>query len=438
MISRYTLPEIGAVWTEKNKFDIWLKIEILATEAWAKLGKVPDEAVAAIKEKAGFDIARIEAIEAEVHHDVIAFLTNVTEHIGTDGKFLHYGMTSSDMLDTALSIQMVQSVDLLLDELKQLIGVLRDRALENKDTLMVGRTHGVHAEPITFGLKLSVWFFEFVRNLERLTAAKNGVSVGKLSGAVGSYATIDPFVETYVCENLGLTPASAATQVIQRDRHAEFLTTLAIIGSSCEKIATEIRGLQRTEVNEAEEAFGSKQKGSSAMPHKKNPIISERICGLARLLRGNALVSIENNALWHERDISHSSAERVIIPDSIIALFYMLRKTNDLLKGLNINKEQMLKTLMDTGFVFSQKVLLALVDKGLDRDQAYRVVQGHSMAVRRGEGRFLDLLKSDSRISELMPEKELESLFNADEALIGSNLIVDRVIKKYEELKSVG
>lgn len=438
MINRYTLPEIGAVWTENNKFDIWLKIEILATEAWAKLGKVPEEAVAIIKEKAGFDIARVEALEAEVHHDVIAFLTNVTEHIGPEGKFLHYGMTSSDMLDTALSVQMVQSVDLLLDELKQLIGVLRDRALENKDTLMVGRTHGVHAEPITFGLKLSVWFFEFVRNLERLTAAKNGVSVGKLSGAVGSYATIDPFVEIYVCENLGLTPASAATQVIQRDRHAEFLSTLAIIGSSCEKIATEIRGLQRTEVNEAEEAFGSKQKGSSAMPHKKNPIISERICGLARLLRGNALVSIENNALWHERDISHSSAERVIIPDSIIALFYMLRKTNDLLKGLNINKDQMLKTLMGTGFVFSQKVLLALVDKGLDRDQAYRVVQGHSMAVRRGEGRFLDLLKSDSRVSDLIPEKELESLFNADEALMGSNLIVDRVIKKYEELKSVG
>lgn len=434
MISRYTLPEIGKIWEEQNKLDIWLKIEVLACEAWANLGKIPKQAVENIKKNAEFDLKRVLQIEDEVHHDVIAFLTNVSENVGPDAKYLHYGMTSSDVLDTALSVQMVQSLELITGELNQLIKVLKERAVENKEVLMVGRTHGVHAEPITFGLKLSVWFFEMVRNLERLASAHKNIAVGKLSGAVGSYATIDPFIEQYVCEKLALAPASAATQIIQRDRHSEFLTTLAIVGSSCEKIATEVRGLQRTEINEVEEAFGKKQKGSSAMPHKKNPIISERICGLVRVLRGNALVAMENNALWHERDISHSSAERVIIPDSTIALFYMLRKTNYLIKELKINEEQMYKNLVETGFVFSQKVLLALIDKGLDRDRAYGIVQGHSMAVRKGQGRFIDLLKTDKEVSGLLSGAELDALFTADEALKGSNLVVERVIKKYGEL----
>ncbi|MFH2004717.1 MAG: adenylosuccinate lyase, partial [Bacteroidota bacterium] len=362
MIERYTRPEMGSIWTDENKFQIFLNIEILACEAQAELGIIPKEAVKAIKGKAKFDVKRIDEIEQTVKHDVIAFLTNVGEYVGDEARYIHVGMTSSDVLDTGLAVQMKQSGGLLLKDLFALAQVLARRANEFKHTVMVGRTHGVHAEPTTFGLKLALWYDETQRNIRRLNQSIDTISYGQISGAVGTYEHLDPFVERYVCEKLGLTPAPISNQILQRDLHAEFLTMIAIIGSSLEKFATEIRHLQRTEVLEAEEYFSKGQKGSSAMPHKRNPIVSERVTGLARLLRGNAMAAIENVALWHERDISHSSVERIIVPDSCIVLDYMLDLMIKLTDNLLIYPENMIANLnLTRGLVFSQSVLLKLV-----------------------------------------------------------------------------
>jgi adenylosuccinate lyase len=413
MIERYTLPEIGKIWEDENRFRIWLDIEIAACEAHARLGNIPQEAVDDIRQKANFDVKRILEIEAEVHHDVIAFLTNVAEYVGESARYIHYGMTSSDVLDTALSIQMKQAGELLLTKLDAVLEALKKQAVKYKDTVMVGRSHGVHAEPITFGFKLAVWYGEMLRNRERLLAAIDTISVGKISGAVGTFAHMEPFIEEYVCEKLGLKPAPISTQVVQRDRHAAYLSELTIIAATIEKIALEIRHLQRTEVLEVEEPFGSKQKGSSAMPHKKNPIISERLCGMARLLRGNLVAALENVALWHERDISHSSVERVIMPDSTITLYYMLEKTRHLLEGMVVNEDNMLKNLnASRGMVFSQTVLLALVKKGITREQAYRMVQRNALNVYHNETTLKDELLKDPEIKSYFTEAELEELFN--------------------------
>jgi adenylosuccinate lyase len=418
MIERYTLPEIGKIWEDENRFRIWLDIEIAACEAHAQLNNIPQDAVDEIRKKANFDVKKILEIEAEVHHDVIAFLTNVAEYVGSSSRYIHYGMTSSDVLDTALSIQMKQAGELLSKKLDSVIDVLKKQALKYKNTVMVGRSHGVHAEPITFGFKLAVWYGEMLRNRERLLDAIETISVGKISGAVGTFAHMEPFIEEYVCEKLGLKPAPISTQVIQRDRHAAYLMTLAIIAASIEKIALEIRHLQRTEVLEVEEPFGTKQKGSSAMPHKKNPIISERLCGMARLLRGNVVAALENVALWHERDISHSSVERVIIPDSTITLYYMLEKTRHLLDGLVVNQDKMLKNLnASRGMVFSQTILLALVKKGVSREQAYRMVQRNALNVYHNETTLKDELLKDPELKAYFTETELEELFNINNRL---------------------
>ncbi len=365
MIQRYTRPVMGKLWTEEHKFRTLLDIEVLACEAQSELGIIPKEAVKVIRDKAAFDIKRIEQIEAEVKHDVIAFLTNVGEYVGPESRFIHLGMTSSDVLDTGLSVQMKQAGELLLNDLQKLEEVLARRAKEFKYTVMVGRTHGIHAEPTTFGLKLALWYDETRRNIDRLRHAIGTISVGQISGAVGTYEHLDPFVEKYVCEKLELKPAPVSTQILQRDRHAEFMTTLAVIGSSLEKFATEIRHLQRTEVLEAEEYFSKGQKGSSAMPHKRNPITCERVAGLARVLRGNAQAALENVALWHERDITHSSVERIIIPDSCILLDYMLATFTDIIDKLIVYPENMKKNLdLTHGLIFSQSVLARADEKG--------------------------------------------------------------------------
>lgn len=418
MIERYTLPEIGNIWNDENKFRIWLEIEILACEAHAELGNIPAEAVAEIREKADFEVSRILEIEAEVHHDVIAFLTNVAEYVGEPARFIHYGMTSSDILDTALAVQMKQAGELILKKVDEVIEVLRSQALAHRHTVMIGRSHGVHAEPITFGSKMLVWYGEMLRNRDRLLNAIRTVSVGKISGAVGTFAHMDPAVEEYVCEKLELKPAEISTQILQRDRHAEYLSALAIIGASLEKFSLEIRHLQRTEVLEAEEPFGSKQKGSSAMPHKKNPILSERICGMARLLRGNLVAGLENVALWHERDISHSSVERVILPDSTVTLYYMLEKTRFMLGGLVVHADNMRRNLDNgKGLIFSQSVLLRLIDSGVSREIAYRLVQKHAMKVWEGEMTLLDSLQQDSEILEHIPAEELAGICNVENRL---------------------
>ncbi|MEW6423451.1 MAG: adenylosuccinate lyase [Bacillota bacterium] len=413
MIERYTLPEMKAIWSEENKFKTWLEVEIYACEAQAERGLVPPEALKEIKEKAAFNIQRINEIEAVVNHDVIAFLTCVGEHVGEASKYIHLGLTSYDVVDTALSVRMKKAGEQLLHRLSELRKALIEKAKEHKYTLMMGRTHGVHAEPITFGLKMLLWAAEVDRCTGRMQKAIETISVGKLSGAVGTYATIDPGVEEYVCRRLGLRPARVSTQVLQRDRHAEYLTTIAVIGSSLEKFAQEIRHLQRTEVLEAEEYFARGQKGSSAMPHKRNPIVSERICGLARLLRGNALAALENVALWHERDISHSSVERVIIPDSTITLDYMLYKTTEMIKNLLVYPEQMKKNLLRSyGLIFSQRVLLALIKAGLRREEAYALVQRNAMGSwSKGED-FCSLLKADPEVTGHLPPEEIENLFD--------------------------
>lgn len=414
MIERYTLPEMKAVWSAENRFRAWLEVEIYACEAMVELGLVPPDALRQIKEKAGFDVQRIEEIEAVVNHDVIAFLTCVGEYVGEEAaKYIHLGMTSYDVVDTALSVLMKKAGEQILTRLNELREALIGQAKAHRHTLMMGRTHSVHAEPITFGLKMLLWLAETERNIKRMQRAVEAISVGKLSGVVGTYATIDPFVEVHVCKRLGLRPARVSTQVLQRDRHAEYLTALAIIGSSLDKFATEIRHLQRTEVLEVEEFFAEGQKGSSAMPHKRNPITAERISGMARILRGNALAAMEDVALWHERDISHSSVERVIVPDSTIALDYILYKSADMIKKLLVYPERMRSNLdLSYGLVFSQRVLLALIGKGQSRENAYAMVQRNAMKSWRESKDFQGLLKADPEVVNLLTAAEIEELFD--------------------------
>ncbi|HZD61067.1 MAG TPA: adenylosuccinate lyase [Anaerolineae bacterium] len=430
MIERYSLPRMRSIWELENKFEKWLEIEILATEAHVKLGVVPEEALEEIKAKAAFSVDRIEAIEAEVHHDVIAFLTNVAENVGPASRYVHYGLTSSDVVDTGLAVRMKEAIDILIEDVRDVVDLLKSKAFEYKDIISVGRTHGIHAEPMNFGLKFANWAFEMHRNLNRLERAKAVVSVGKLSGVVGTYSNIDPWVEEYVCEQLGLTPSPVSTQVLQRDRHAEYMTALALCAATIEKIAVEIRGLQKTEVREVEEPFAKGQKGSSAMPHKRNPIIAERLTGLARILRSNAMTAIENVALWHERDISHSSVERIIIPDSTILLDYMLYKLKWLIEGLLVYPENIKRNLNETGgLIYSSRVLLTLIDKGLTREEAYEIVQRNAMATWRGEGDLKSLLKADGEASKYLSDQELDELFDAHYFLRNTGVIFERLEK---------
>lgn len=434
MIERYTLPEMGKIWEDKFKLDTWLKIEIFACEARANMGEVPLQDVEVIKAKANFDVKRVLEIEETTKHDVIAFLTNVAEYVGPESRHIHYGMTSSDILDTTLSYQMKVAGELLLNRLLDLKSALKLRGLEHKNSVCVGRSHGIHAEPTSMGLKFALWFEESKRNIERLKRAIDVISVGQISGAVGTFEHLSPKVEEYVCNKMGLKPAPVSTQVIQRDRHAEFLSTLAIIGASLEKIAVEIRHLQRTEVLEAEEYFSKGQKGSSAMPHKRNPIVSERITGLARILRSNSIAALENVALWHERDISHSSVERIIVPDSCIALDYMLDLTIKLVANLIIYPESMIKNLNITrGLVYSQTVLLKLVTKGISREDAYKLVQDSAMKVWQDQSLNLrdELLKSEA-IKKLLSESDINEIFESKNMLKNVDFIFNRTILKDE------
>lgn len=413
MIERYTLPEMGQIWTDEHRLELWKKIEIAACEGWAHLGKIPMEAVEVIRKKAAFSWERVQEIEEITHHDVLAFLTNMAENIGDEAKYVHLGLTSSDVLDTALSLQLVEATDILLNKLDKLEEVLAKRALEHKDTLMMGRTHGIHAEPITMGLKFALWFEEIKRQKKRLEFAREEIGVGKISGAVGTFANIEPAVEEWVCKSLGINPAPISTQILQRDRHAFYMTTLAGIAATLDKMATEIRNLQRTDVHEVEEPFAKGQKGSSAMPHKKNPITAERICGLARVIRGNAQTALENVALWHERDISHSSAERVILPDSTIALDYMLQKMTKLIDGLRVFPEQMQANVDKVvGLIFSQRVMLSLVEKGMSRETAYAWVQRNALKAWETKEPFKNLVSNDPEIEQYLTEQEIAGLFD--------------------------
>jgi len=430
MITRYTLPAMGKIWEDEFKFSTWLKIEILACEERNKLGEIPEEDLNYIRSKAKFDVKRILEIEETTKHDVIAFLTNVSEYVGPASRHIHYGMTSSDILDTTLSFQMKTAGELLLEQVNELKKSLKQRAIEHKNTICIGRSHGIHAEPTTMGLKFALWFEETKRNITRLQSAIEIISVGQISGAVGTFEHLSPKVEEYVCEKMNLKPASVSTQVIQRDRHAEFLSTIAIIGSTLEKISIEIRHLQRTEVLEAEEFFSKGQKGSSAMPHKRNPIISERITGLARVLRANSVAALENVALWHERDISHSSVERIIIPDSCIALNYMLDLMIKLIKNLLIYPDNMIKNLnLTRGLIYSQIVLLKLVDKGLTREDAYQLVQKSAMDVWADTNKNLkDELLHSKEILKYLTKKEIEEIFNTDKILKNVDYIFQRSV----------
>ena len=413
MIDRYTRPEMGAVWSQATKYAAWLRVELAVCEAYARRGHIPPDALARITAQARVDPARIDAIEARVRHDVIAFLTNLEEALGADSRYVHVGLTSSDVVDTALALQLQQASDLLLAGLQRLREALGELALKHKDTLAVGRTHGVHAEPTTFGLKAAVWYAEAGRNLERLRRAKETIRVGKISGAVGTFAHVEPDVEAEVCRALGLEPAAISTQVIQRDRHAEYVTTLAILAASLEKIALEIRTLQRTEILEAEEPFAEGQKGSSAMPHKRNPVSSEQVCGLARLVRANALAALENVALWGERDISHSSVERVILPDSTILLDYMLHTMIRILEGLQVFPERLRENFERShGLIYSQRVLLKLAEKGLPRQRAYEIVQANAMTAWREQRSFQELLAKDPEVGRHLTAGELKECFD--------------------------
>ena len=418
MIQRYTRPEMGAIWTDENKYETWLQVEIAACEAQAELGNIPQEAVDNIKQKANFTVDRIEEIEAEVKHDVIAFLTSVSEFVGPDSRFIHLGMTSSDLLDTALALLIKQAGEILKKDYAALLDVLKEKALLYKDTVCIGRSHGIHAEPTSFGLKFALWYDEMKRNQVRLENALEAVSVGMISGAVGTYAFIDPKVEELTCEKLGLKAANVSTQVIQRDVHAEFSTALALLGGTIEKISIEIRHLQRTEVLEAEEPFTKGQKGSSAMPHKRNPIASENMSGLVRLLRTNSMAALENIALWHERDISHSSVERVILPDSTIIANYVLNRMTRMLQNLVVYPENMVANLNKTqGLIFSQPLLLALVGMGFTREDAYKIVQENAMACWKDGKDFRTLIKEDIRVSERLSGDEIDDCFNEKRAL---------------------
>ena len=428
MIERYTRPEMGRIWTLENKYRKWLDVELAVCEALFEKGAIPAEDFKSIREKAGFDVDRIEEIERETHHDVIAFLTSVAEFVGPSARFIHEGLTSSDVLDTAFGLLLTEASDLLIEDIEKLLAVVKRRAFEFKDTVQIGRSHNVHAEPITFGLKLAVWYSEMERNRERLLQARETIRVGKISGAVGTFANIAPEIEDALCARLGLKPASVSTQIIQRDRHAHFFSTLAITGGSIEKIATEIRLLQHTEIREVEEYFAPSQKGSSAMPHKRNPISSENLSGLARVLRGNAMAAMENVALWHERDISHSSVERVIGPDSTILLDYMLARLTRVMDGLVVFPDNMERNMSVSGnLFFSQQVLLALIQKGISREEAYRIVQQNAMSVWSKGGDLRDELKGDERVSSRLTAGEIDSLFDLKYHLKNVDVIFDRV-----------
>jgi len=427
MIPRYSRKEMETIWSAQNRFQKWLDIEILVCEALAQKGDIPREALRTIKAKARFDIDRIDEIERTVKHDVIAFLTSVAEFVGPDSRFIHMGLTSSDILDTSLAVLLKEASEILLVDINKLLAVLKKKAIQHKKTLMIGRTHGIHAEPVTFGLKMAMWYEEMARNRERLIRAKDTVACGKISGAVGTFAFIEPFVEEYVCRKLGLTPEKVATQIIQRDRHAEYFTTLAVIASSLDKFATEIRHLQRTEVREAEEYFSPGQKGSSAMPHKRNPVLSENISGLARLMRGYALAAMENVALWHERDISHSSVERVIGPDATILLDFMLNRFTRLIDELVVYPERMIENINIThGVIFSQRVLLKLTEKGMTREQAYSIVQENAMRAWKEGIEFKKLLLSDGRVKSYLNPREIEAVFRLENFLGNVDYIFKR------------
>ncbi|MGC8595839.1 MAG: adenylosuccinate lyase [Candidatus Kryptoniota bacterium] len=427
MIKRYSPREIASVWTEENKFKIWLDVEIAAMEAQAEIGRVPFEALQEVKSRAKFDAARIEEIEKTVKHDVIAFLTNVGEYVGSSARYLHFGMTSSDVLDTSTAIQLKQAGEIILKHLLSLREATRNLARQYKYTVMIGRTHGVHAEPITFGLKAAIWFDELGRDINRLQTAVKDISVAKISGAVGTFSSISPEVEAYVARKFDLSPSVSSTQVIQRDRHAAFMTTLAIIAGTLEKIALEIRHLQRTEVLEVEEPFSKGQKGSSAMPHKRNPVNAERICGLARLIRSYTVSALENQALWHERDISHSSVERIIFPDATIGLDFMVLELEKILNNLNVYPEKMKANLeLTRGLYHSEDVLLKLVEKGLSREESYAIVQRNAMICWENKENFLSVLKKDPEINLRIMENELEKLFETSELLTG----VDYIFRK--------
>ncbi|WP_338752947.1 adenylosuccinate lyase [Bacillus sp. FJAT-52991] len=413
MIERYTRPEMGAIWTEENRFKAWLEVEILACEAWAELGDIPKEDVQKIRENASFDIERIQEIEAETRHDVVAFTRAVSETLGEERKWVHYGLTSTDVVDTALSYLLKQANDILRKDLEKFVEILRNKAQEHKHTVMMGRTHGVHAEPTTFGLKLALWYEEMKRNLERFNQAAEGVEYGKISGAVGTYANINPFVEEYVCKKLGTKPAPISTQTLQRDRHAHYMGTIALIATSIEKFAVEIRGLQKSETREVEEFFAKGQKGSSAMPHKRNPIGSENMTGLARVIRGHMLTAYENVPLWHERDISHSSAERIILPDATIALNYMLNRFGNIVKNLTVFPENMKRNMDRTlGLIYSQRVLLALIDKGMVREEAYDTVQPKAMEAWEMQVPFRSLVEADEKIASKLSQEEIADCFD--------------------------
>ncbi|HEX9929449.1 MAG TPA: adenylosuccinate lyase [Pyrinomonadaceae bacterium] len=431
MIKRYTLPEMGALWSEQNKFQKWLDVEIAVCEVHAEMGTIPADAVEEIKARAAFTPERISEIEKTTDHDVIAFTTNLAENIGAAARFVHYGLTSSDVVDTANALLLRDSCGILLEKIDRLSEVLKRRAFEFKHTPQIGRTHGIHAEPTSFGLTWALWYAEIERNRERLARAKETISYGKISGAVGAFAHLDPEVEERVCQKLELKPAPVSTQVIQRDRYAEYLTTLAIIASSLEKIALQVRHWQRTEVREAQEKFKAGQKGSSAMPHKRNPILSERICGMARTVRANAIVGLENVALWHERDISHSSAERIVLPDSSAALDYLLAKTASLLDGLVVYPNRMLENLnLTRGLVFSGQLLLALTQKGVSREDAYVFAQRSAMRVWDEGGEFKDLILNDADIRSRLTPEEIEKVFSLEHYLRNVDKVFARVFNQ--------
>lgn len=428
MIERYTRPEMGNIWTTENRYKAWLEVEILADEAWAELGVIPIEDAKKIREKAAFDSARVAEIELETRHDVVAFTRSVSESLGDEKKWVHYGLTSTDVVDTANGFILKQANEILRTDLHNFIEIIKNKAIEHKDTVTMGRTHGVHAEPTTFGLKLALWYSEMKRNLERFEHAAKSVECGKISGAVGTYANIDPFVETYVCDKLGIDADPISTQVLQRDRHAEYVSTLALIATSIEKFATEIRGLQKSEIREVEEAFAKGQKGSSAMPHKRNPIGSENMTGLARVIRGYVMTAFENVTLWHERDISHSSAERIILPDATILLNYMLNRFGNIVKNLTVFPENMKRNMEAThGLIYSQHVLLTLIDKGLARETAYDTVQPLAMQSWEEAVPFRTLIENDPLISSKLSAAEIEGCFDYNYHLTKVDFIFERL-----------
>lgn len=428
MIDRYTLQKMREIWSEEHKYRTWLQVELAACEAWAKLGKVSQTALKKIKSKANFSIKRINEIERTVDHDVIAFLTNVAENVGPESRFIHMGLTSSDVVDTSLSLVMRDAADIIVKDIDDLIKILRKMAKKNKETVMMGRSHGVHAEPMTLGLKFALWMKEMERDRERVVKAREVINVGQISGAVGTYSNLDPRVEEFTCKKLGLDPAPISNQVIQRDRHAEFMASLAIVAATLEKIALEVRGLQKTEIGEVEEPFKKGQKGSSAMPHKKNPIVCERICGLARVVRANSMVAMENVALWHERDISHSSTERIIVPDSTILVDYMLQKMSWVIDNLAVYPEKMLQNIEKSqGLTFSQRLLLTLINKGLTRERAYQIVQGAAMKARASGKHLKDLILADKEARKHLSEKEINEVFDIRYYLRNVNVIFKRL-----------